>query len=121
MGKITILWSDFALDELEKAAEHIEKHSSFENAQKFIIETFERVEQLIEFPQSGRIEDNLKKLKLQHRFILLNSQHKIIYRLINESTIYITDVFPCKKTEQPVKNPQINNFPYNQHLHPLFL
>lgn len=51
--------------------------------------------QLKEFPSLGRIEENLEKMELGHRF-LVEGDYKIIYIVIG-SDIFITDIFDTRQ------------------------
>ena len=102
MVKVKIIWSDFALDNVEAIGEEIEKKSP-QAAENVVTEIYNRVTQLESFPLSGTIEERLTKLGLDHRFLVIYS-YKIIYRLIDENTVFITDVFPCRK--DPVELPK---------------
>jgi len=101
MGKIKIIWSDFSLDRIEDIAIELEK-DSFLAAQNVVSAIFDRPNQLKTHPLSGAIEEYLKELNLGHRFLLAYS-YKIIYRMIDDNTAYITDVFPTRKDPKKIK------------------
>ena len=96
-----ILWSDFSLDQIENIAEDLEK-KSFSAAQNVVFAIIERPNQLKTHPHSGTPEEYLKDLNLGHRFVLVYG-YKIIYRIINNNTVYITDVFPTRKDPEKIK------------------
>lgn len=101
MDEVKIIWSDFALDQIEKIASDLEKES-FLAAQKVVTAIFERPEQLKTHPLSGSPEDYLKELNLGHRFLLAYS-YKIIYRMVDKNTAFITDVFPTRNNPKKMK------------------
>ena len=102
MDKIRIIWSDFSLDKIEEIATYLEKES-FQAAQNVVSAIFERIDQLKKHPHSGTPEVYLKELGLGHRFLLVYS-YKIIYRMMDDNTAYITDVFPTRKDPRKIKS-----------------
>ena len=94
MDKIRIIWSEFAIDNVEEIGVELES-KSFSVAKNVVSSIFKRITQLESFPNSGAPEENLKGLNLGHRFLVVYS-YEIIYRPIGKSTVYITDVFPCR-------------------------
>lgn len=56
---------------------------------------------LKDFPEMGPIEDNLKHLNLQHRY-LVQGNYKIIYR-IKGKVIYVTDIFDTRQDPKKMK------------------
>ena len=101
MDKIKIIWSDFSLDCIEDIATELEKES-FTAAQNVVSAIFDRPEQIKTQPLSGTPEPYLKELNLGHRFLLAYS-YKIIYRMLDDNTAYITDVFPTRKDPKKIK------------------
>jgi len=60
-----------------------------------------RADKLIKNPYSGKQEEYLQHLGLQHRRVM-TSHYKIIYRIIG-NTIYITDVFDSRQSPEKMK------------------
>jgi hypothetical protein len=89
--------------------EYFYKHHSEASADKKSAELLELAIGLGKNPLIGRIEDNLRSIGRNHRFILYYyttlKAIKIIY-LINEKekTVYITDFFPCESDETKISN-----------------
>ena len=110
MDKVKIIWSDFSLDKIEEIATELEK-DSFQAAQNVVSAIYDRPNQLKTQPHSGTPEEYLKELNLDHRFLLTYS-YKIIYRMVNDNTAYITDVFPTKKDPKKI---EIHAKETNQH------
>ena len=106
MDKVKIIWSDFSLDRIEDIATNLEK-DSFLAAQNVISAIFDRPNQLKTHPLSGTPEEHLEELGLDHRFLLVYS-YKIIYRMIDDYTAYITDVFPTRKNPKKIKKRAVN-------------
>lgn len=94
MDKVKIIWSDFALDKVEDIGKELEE-KSLDAARKVVTSIFDRATQLKTFPLSGPVEQKLKEIGLKHRFLNVYG-YKIIYRMIDNITVFITDVFPCK-------------------------
>ena len=90
-----VIWSNFAkvcLKEIylfhkEKANEKVAK-----NIKDVVLSS---TKQLIAHPKSGEIEENLKILNQNHRYLVV-SHFKIIYRPVAEG-ILISDVFDCRQ------------------------
>ena len=102
MDKVKIIWSEFALENLEEIGTKLES-KSIAAAKNVVSSIFERVTQLESFPNSGTHEESLEKLNLGHRYLVVYS-YKIIYRAINKNTVYITDVFHCKMNPAELSN-----------------
>lgn len=101
MDKVNIIWSDFSLDSIDTIASELEKESLLA-AQSVVAAIYERPQQIKTHPNSGTPEPYLKELNLGHRFLLAYS-YKIIYRMIDNNTAYITDVFPTRKNPKKIK------------------
>ncbi len=50
----------------------------------------------------GQLEENLEHLEQEHRYVLVKSSYKVIYRIIDQ-TIYITDVFDTRQDPEKMK------------------
>jgi plasmid stabilization system protein ParE len=96
MKKITLLWTPFALKALDQIYNYIKTETYSESiANKYVLKLINRVEQLIEFPNSGQEEILLKSL-LQNSRYLVEGNYKIIYQF-QDNKIIITDVFHIKQ------------------------
>ena len=100
MDEIKVIWSDFSLNKIEDIAKRLEK-KSLQAAQNVVSAIFNKTKQLETQPLSGTLEKNLIQLNLDHRFLLVYN-YKLIYRLINKNTVYITDVFPTKNNPEKI-------------------
>lgn len=99
---VKIIWTEPALNELALIYQYLLDNTS-SNIARSIIEDILDTSQLEIFPQSGAIELNLKNLQKEYRYILRgHEKYKIIYR-IEEKTIYIIDVFDCRKDPKDMK------------------
>jgi len=90
-----IVWSDFAINELNKVYRYYSENVGIKVAQMITTEVINKVDQLVLHPNSGSIEPQLVALNQAHRF-LMSGNIKIIYRII-ESKLIITDVFDCRQ------------------------
>jgi plasmid stabilization system protein ParE len=96
MKKITLLWTPFAVTALDQIYNYIKTETYSESiANKYVLKLINRVEQLIEFPNSGQEEILLKPLHQNSRY-LIEGNYKIIYLFQNDKII-ITDVFHLKQ------------------------
>jgi len=94
-GNRKIIWSAFASEMLKNIYYYHEENASVAVAQNILANIFNTTKQLESFPESGQIEENLRKLKQEHRY-LISGNYKIIYRII-ESEIFITDIFDSRQ------------------------
>jgi plasmid stabilization system protein ParE len=79
--------------------EFIAPHVSNETLEITRNKIVDRADKLVKNPSSGRREEYLEHLGLNHRRVI-ESHYKIIYRIIAQ-TIYITDIFDSR--QDPVK------------------
>jgi toxin ParE1/3/4 len=90
-----IVITNFAKLQLQSIYEYISKLASPNIAINEIDRINLHISLLERTPKAGRIVEELKTLSLHHRQLVV-SNYKIIYR-IEESIIYITDVFDCRQ------------------------
>jgi toxin ParE1/3/4 len=69
--------------------------ASISVANKIRLAVIEKAFSLKKFPLKGQIEENLKELHQNHRY-LVTGHIKIVYR-IYEEIIYITDIFDTRQ------------------------
>ena len=87
--------------------EYFYKHHSESSADRKSQELIDKAVALKDNPLIGRIEENLKFLGKEHRYLLYFYTRikaiKIIY-FVNESSkkVYITDFFPCESNESRI-------------------
>jgi len=94
MSEYKLIWSDKALYDLEDAYDLMAEKST-ESAGKTIGFILEKVDQLLDFPESGPEEPRLTNRKESYRY-LVKGHHKIIYK-IDRSKVLIIRVFDtCK-------------------------
>jgi hypothetical protein len=88
--------------------EYFYEHHSEESADRKTNELLELAVKLEKNPIRGRIEDRLRFLGKEHRFILYyyssRNAIKIIY-FIDEANkiVYVTDFFPCENDDRKIR------------------
>jgi toxin ParE1/3/4 len=96
MKKTTLFWTPFALKALDDIYNYLKTETYSESiANKYVLKLIDRVEQLVEFPNSGQQEILLKSLYQNSRY-LVEGNYKIIYQF-QDNKIIITDVFHVKQ------------------------
>lgn len=102
-----IIWSNFAEDSLINIYNYYREVAGINVARKIKSDIFEATEQLIKYPDSGQVEEVLKQLKEDHRY-LARRHLKIIYKQV-EDGILITDVFDTRQDPIKLNNPKCND------------
>ena len=85
MAKVTITFTEIAYADLEDIESYISQDSPA-ISRKFISRIFDRIDQLYNYPTSGKFVPEVKDPHI--RELLLN-KYRIIYRLLNESEVQI--------------------------------
>jgi len=83
-----VIWSELALDDLKNIYEYISNDSIY-YAGRQIERIIERVEQLQNFPESGRIVPEFNKEILRE---LIEGNYRIVYRIESKDQIGIVRV-----------------------------
>ena len=100
MKKVKIYWTTFALKCLSEIKDYLEQETYSEKiANRYINKLTDRVEMLERFPGSGRLEELLKNLDQNSRY-LTEGSYKIIYQY-RDNKVIVTDVFHVK--QNPLK------------------
>jgi plasmid stabilization system protein ParE len=86
-----VLWTRFALNELEKEFKYYKKEASLKVAQKIKKKAIEGVRIHKDQPFCGQIEEKFVKLAEGHRY-LVEGNYKVM-----EDIVYITDIFHTKQ------------------------
>ncbi len=96
-----VIITNFAKQQLQQIYDYI----TWKSSDSVAILEIQRIIKYFEFleitPKIGRESEELKSIKLQHRQLVV-SNYKIIYR-IDESIVYITDVFDCRQHPDKMK------------------
>jgi len=88
MGNRQIKLSETAFLDLENIESYIAEYSPTV-AQKFIQLIFERIEQLYDYPESGKVVDEFRNTKIRE---LILKKYRIIYEIISLDEIVILRV-----------------------------
>ena len=99
-----IFWTDFASEMLIEIFDYYKQNINTQTARKIKLSIFQSTKQLISNPKSGQIEECLKHLSSNHRYLVCGN-YKIIYREVKEG-ILITDVFDSRQQPEKLNNPK---------------
>lgn len=81
-----IIWSPLAIERVSDIAEYIAE-DNISAAMKWIDELFKKIEQLNEFPESGRV---VPEMKISHIRELLFRNYRIVYRIEKKQISILT-------------------------------
>jgi plasmid stabilization system protein ParE len=95
-----VYWSDFASKTLRDIYVYYKEVAEINIAGKIRSAIFSATKQLARYPNSGKIEDNLKILGEDHRY-LIKGNYKIIYKPVKEGLL-VTDVFDTRQDPQKI-------------------
>ncbi len=98
-----IIFAEWAEDCLKEIYKHYSEEASPEKASEIVNKIIDKAESLENYPNKGRIEEDLRSLGKGHRF-LLEYHYKIIYK-VESKTVTITVIFnsrqdPTKKQDR---------------------
>ena len=99
-----VVWSNFASETLKDIYDYYKEVASESIARKIIENIFITTRQLINYPESGQIEETLLQLEEGHRY-LVNNKYKIVYKKVKEGVL-ITDVFDTRQDPIKINNPK---------------
>ena len=74
---VVIIWTEFAIEDLRTIHEYISKDSK-RYADRFVEKLLERIEQLENFPKSGRIVPEFNSVSIRE---LIEGNYRIIYKI----------------------------------------
>ncbi len=74
---VKIVWTDLAIEDLKSIHEYISKDSRF-YANRFVAKLINRVDQLENYPQSGRIVPEFGKEDIRE---LIEGNYRIVFRI----------------------------------------
>jgi len=95
-----VLWSDFASESLREIYVYYKEVAGENTAGRIKNTIFSATNQLVRYPESGQIEDNLKILGEGHRY-LVNGNYKIIYKPVKEGLL-VTDIFDTRQDPRKI-------------------
>jgi len=82
-------WAEICLKEIYN---HYLEEANLEKASEIVNNIIDKAETLDDFPNRGRIEEDLRIIGKGHRY-LLEYHYKIIYRVVDGEVLIITDIF----------------------------
>ena len=99
-----IRFSEWAKICLKEIYDHYSEEASPEKATEIVNKIIDRAETLENYPDRGRVEDDLISLGKGHRY-LQEYHYKIIYKVDSEIVI-VTDIF--SNYQKPTRKPKRN-------------
>jgi plasmid stabilization system protein ParE len=96
-----ILWSDWALRQLEEIHAFYAAEANTEVADRIINSILETTRLLEQFPIGGQLEPWLDHLGQGHRHVVVG-HYKVIYQVV-EDTVRIVDVFDSHQDPERMK------------------
>jgi toxin ParE1/3/4 len=82
---VEIVWTDKSIEDIDSIAEYIAQQSHH-YATLQTIKFFSRVEQLINYPKSGKIVAEFGNNSIRE---LIEGNYRIVYRIVSKSQIHI--------------------------------
>jgi plasmid stabilization system protein ParE len=95
-----VFWTEFALNSLRAIYIYYKSNFSNDIATKIKQNIFFATRQLAIQPYSGSPEPFLNTDRITYRFII-SGNYKIIYK-VDQSIVYITDVFDCRQNPDKI-------------------
>jgi toxin ParE1/3/4 len=95
-----IVWTRSAKTDLRFIFDYYKYKASLQIASQIKKACFDRVEILYQNPEAGPVDELLKKINENHRY-LVEGNYKIIYKIVSE-TIFITGVFDTRQDPQKI-------------------
>lgn len=83
---MTIVWSPLAIERLTEAAAFIARDDRAA-AERWVVQVFERIEQLAAFPESGRIVPELGRRDIRE---IICGAYRIVYRCSADAILILT-------------------------------
>ena len=80
-----IIWSDQAVESVDKTADYIEENFGVDRSIEFYDEVQEQTDLLTQFPNMGPIDDDLRGGKYEYRSLGINKLSRLIYRIDGET------------------------------------
>ncbi|HWZ21786.1 MAG TPA: type II toxin-antitoxin system RelE/ParE family toxin [Cytophagaceae bacterium] len=108
MNKAKVTFTPFALNCIKEIFDYtFEQSKSDKIAQKLVDSILKKIKLLIHHPELGKQEELLIDTKKIYRFII-DGNYKILYRIIDNNNIVITDVFHTKQNPDKIKTREKN-------------
>jgi plasmid stabilization system protein ParE len=95
--------TDPAKDTLRKIYQYYRSKGAGMKGRKIRMLVLEQTKFLLDSPYLGQEEEFLKHKNQGHRYLLIESTYKVIYRVVDE-IIYVTDVFDTRQNPDKMKS-----------------
>ena len=95
-----VIWSEFAAETLQEIYVYYKETTGKIIANRIKETIFFATNQLVKYPNSGQIEDNLTILGEAHWFLVIGN-YKIIYKAVKEGVL-VTDVFDTRQDPRKI-------------------
>ena len=79
-----LVWSDDALESVDNTADYIEDTFGIERSIEFYDEVISEADSLLQFPNKGPIDDDLKGGLYEYRSLGIGELSRLIYRIDGE-------------------------------------
>lgn len=80
-----IIWSDDAIKSVDNTADYIEDNFGVDRSIEFYDEVLEQADSLVQFPQKGPVDEDLKGGKYEYRSLGIGKLSRLIYRIDGET------------------------------------
>ena len=80
-----IIWSDDAIKSVDNTADYIEDNFGVDRSIEFYDEVLEQADSLVQFPQKGPVDEDLKGGKYEYRSLGIGKLTRLIYRIDGET------------------------------------
>jgi plasmid stabilization system protein ParE len=80
-----IIWSDDAIKSVDNTADYIEDNFGVDRSIEFYDEVLEQADSLVQFPQKGPVDEDLKGGKYEYRSLEIGKLSRLIYRIDGET------------------------------------
>ncbi len=90
---VKVIWTDNAIQDLDDIGAYIAK-DSVRYAELTVLELFESVDILENYPNAGTIVQEFKDETFRQ---IIKGNYRIVYHLINDTTIHILTVHNCAR------------------------
>ena len=96
-----IIWTNPAVEDLSEIFLFLEITINIDKAEEITTKLYQRVDDLLEFPEMGTIACDRYGMKSNYRY-LVEKSYKILYRAINE-IIYIETVYDTRQDPERIQ------------------
>lgn len=80
-----IIWSDEAIKSVDNTADYIADNFGVDRSIEFYDEVLEQTDSLVQFPQKGPVDEDLKGGKYEYRSLGIGKLSRLIYRIDGET------------------------------------